>query len=63
MKSTWRALLSSMVSLAVALVGATDYAFIQAQLGELRWRFPTEAWLYSSPAIGEDGTVYIVSTG
>lgn len=27
--------------------------------GTQKWAFPTEGWVYSSPAIGSDGTIYV----
>ncbi|MBM3238015.1 PQQ-like beta-propeller repeat protein, partial [Candidatus Poribacteria bacterium] len=29
--------------------------------GSMKWKFKTEGYVYSSPAIGSDGTVYVGS--
>ncbi len=34
---------------------------LPAQPGQLKWAFDTGRWVYSSPAIGPDGTVYLGS--
>ncbi|MBU0994566.1 MAG: PQQ-binding-like beta-propeller repeat protein [Proteobacteria bacterium] len=31
--------------------------------GDLKWAFETKSWVRSSPAIGEDGTIYVGSMG
>ena len=30
-------------------------------MGALVWKYPTDGWVTSSPAIGSDGTVYVGS--
>jgi len=55
-----------MIVSAIAEFIPTRVAFLAREihgLGIIKWRFATEGWVYSSPAIGNDGTIYIVSTG
>jgi len=55
--------LSAMVLLGADVHSTQPLGGDQSRAGTLKWRFLTEAWVYSSPAIGEDGVIYIVSTG
>ncbi|MCD6239765.1 MAG: PQQ-binding-like beta-propeller repeat protein, partial [Thermotogae bacterium] len=32
---------------------------MRSQPGILKWKYKTGYWVYSSPVIGEDGTVYV----
>ena len=41
--------------------GGTAPAIDPAQVGKLKWEFETGSHVYSSPAIGSDGTVYVGS--
>ena len=47
----WRILVLAVLCLGRALSAPNP--------GSLRWEFPTEDWIASSPAIGSDGTVFI----
>jgi outer membrane protein assembly factor BamB len=37
------------------------WSFTAIKPGSLRWKYETGDWIDSSPAIGEDGTVYVGS--
>ena len=46
----------------VALVGCGKKEPVQPSAGIKLWEFATRGWVFSSPAIGSDGTVYVGSS-
>lgn len=42
-------------------VALAPFAAASGEEGELVWEYKTDDWVYSSPAVGEDGTIYVGS--
>ena len=47
--------------LALLTVALAPFAVLRGEEGELLWRYQTGNWVYSSPAVAEDGTIYVGS--
>ncbi len=55
-------LFSIVVSVLFLLVGCIpSETNTNNQSGSLKWRYETDDWITSSPAIGSDGTIYVGS--
>lgn len=37
------------------------FVAVRGEEGELKWKYKTNNWVYSSPAVAEDGTIYVGS--